>query len=98
MRGKTLIFHTGLCLFNSSNNTSQLDCIDYEVRFRDYSDEEIRRYVDTEQPLNCAGAFKSEALGISMTESMQGPDPTALIGLPLIRLCDMLRREGFRIP
>jgi septum formation protein len=96
--GKTIIFHTGLCLLNAASNTYQLEDVLYEVRFRRLSDEQIRNYLDREQPYNCAGSFKSEALGITLFEAMQGEDPTALIGLPLIRLTAMLAAEGVQLP
>lgn len=98
IRGQSLYFHTGLCLLNTASDQRQLDCVSYQIRFRDYSDEEIGRYLELEQPYNCAASFKSEALGISLIEAMQGPDPTALIGLPLLSLCQMLRIEGWDIP
>jgi septum formation protein len=96
--GKTVIFHTGLCLLNAASDTYQLKDVLYEVRFRQLSDEQIHNYLAREQPYNCAGSFKSEALGITLFEAMQGEDPTALIGLPLIRLTDMLAAEGVRLP
>ncbi len=98
MRGETLVFHTGLCLLNSKTANETTECVTYKVHFRQYSDDEIERYLLAEQPYGCAGSFKSEQLGISLVEYMGGPDPTALIGLPLIRLTVMLRQEGLLIP
>ncbi len=98
MSGKRLIFHTGLCVFNGQTQTSEIDVIDYGVTFRKLSAAEIERYLDIESPYNCAGSFKSEGLGISLLEKMDGDDPTALIGLPLIRLCKMLRHLGIKLP
>ena len=98
IRGQRLDFYTGLCLRNGDSGRQQLDCVHYTVRFRNFTDEEIERYVELEQPYNCAAAFKSEALGISLVAEMLGPDPSALIGLPLISLGAMLRNEGFKIP
>ena len=98
MAGQTLTFKTGLCLLNTSTGLEQLDCVDYRVHFRNFSEEEIQRYLHAEKPFNCAGSFKSEQLGISLVESMEGSDPSALIGLPLIRLATMLRKEGLNIP
>jgi septum formation protein len=98
IRGQTVFFHTGLCLLNSSTGVEQLDCVDYQVKFRNYSEQEIERYLNMETPYNCAASFKSESLGIALVESMQGPDPTALIGLPLISLSAMLRQEGLELP
>jgi septum formation protein len=69
-----------------------------EVRFRALGQEEIARYVAAEQPLDCAGSFKCEGLGISLFEAIDNRDPTALIGLPLIALCGLLRQAGFAVP
>jgi septum formation protein len=98
MRGNTVIFHTGLCLLNTQTGHCQLSGIPTEVRFRQFSDQEIERYLDREDALNCAGSAKSEGLGISLLEYMRGNDPNALIGLPLIELCRMLRSEGVNLP
>lgn len=98
MRGQTVIFHTGLCLLNAATGRTQLRGIPTEVRFRDLSDAEIERYLDKEDALNCAGSAKSEGLGIALLSHLRGDDPNALIGLPLIALCDMLRAEGLDLP
>lgn len=98
MSGKTVIFHTGLCLLNTATGRRHLRGIPTEVRFRELSDAEIRRYLDKEDALNCAGSAKSEGLGISLLEYLRGDDPNALVGLPLIALCDMLRAEGVALP
>jgi septum formation protein len=98
MRGKEVIFHTGLCLLNSANDHAQVCCIDTHVGFRDLTDAEIESYLDKEDALNCAGSAKSEALGISLLAYLRGDDPNALIGLPLIALCNMLRAEGLALP
>ena len=86
MRKRTVAFKTGLCLLNSGTGSMQADCVEVLVSFRDLTDAEIARYVEAEQPLDCAGSFKSEQLGISLVEKLTGDDPTALTGLPLIRL------------
>jgi septum formation protein len=96
--GKTVVFHTGLCLLNADTGHFQLDDVLYQVQFRTLSDRQIRHYLQREQPFNCAGSFKSEALGITLFEAMSGEDPTALIGLPLIRLTSMLAAEGIELP
>jgi len=96
--GQTVVFHTGLCLLNADTGHYQLDNVLYQVRFRTLSDQQIRHYLQREQPFNCAGSFKSEALGITLFEAMEGEDPTALIGLPLIRLTSMLAEEGVILP
>ncbi|HEY3488220.1 MAG TPA: Maf family nucleotide pyrophosphatase, partial [Gammaproteobacteria bacterium] len=96
--GKKLSFHTGLCLLDSSSGQMQLDDVVIEVKFRTLTTAQIERYIDIDQPFNCAGSFKSEGLGISLLEYMHGDDPTALIGLPLIRLTDMLIGCGLKLP
>ncbi|RTL47729.1 MAG: septum formation inhibitor Maf [Rhodocyclaceae bacterium] len=98
MSGKTVIFHTGLCLYNAATGRSHVRGIPTEVRFRELSDNEINRYLDKEDALNCAGSAKSEGLGIALLEHMRGDDPNALVGLPLIALCEMLRAEGVDLP
>ncbi|MBI4987406.1 MAG: septum formation inhibitor Maf [Rhodocyclales bacterium] len=98
MRGRTVTFHTGLCLHNSATGRSQVCGVPTEVSFRQFSDAEIERYLDNEQPYHCAGSAKSEGLGIALLSGMHGNDPNALIGLPLIALCGMLRTEGIQVP
>ena len=98
MRGKEVVFHTGLCLLNSATGRAQVRCIDTRVGFRKLSDAEIESYLDKEDALNCAGSAKSEGLGISLLSYLRGDDPNALVGLPLIALCDMLRAEGLQLP
>ena len=98
MRGRTVTFHTGLCLHNSATGSSRVCGVPTEVAFRQLSDAEIERYLDKEQPYHCAGSAKSEGLGIALLSSMRGDDPNALIGLPLIALCGMLRAEGMPVP
>jgi septum formation protein len=96
--GRQLAFHTGVCVWRPDSAEPLVDCVTTRVAFRSLDDDEIERYLQAERPYDCAGAAKSEGLGISLLESLDGPDPTALIGLPLIRLCAMLRESGFRIP
>jgi septum formation protein len=98
MSGKSIVFHTGLCLLNTATGRLHLRGIPTEVRFRELADEEITRYLDREDALNCAGSARSEGLGIALMEYMRGDDPNALIGLPLIALADMLRAEGVALP
>ena len=93
MQGQTVIFHSALCLYNAQTLNMQAEVIPYEVAFRKLSDEQIERYLRTEQPYNCAGSAKSEGLGIALISSMHGTDPNALIGLPLIKLITMLQNE-----
>lgn len=96
--GKTVTFLTGIALLNSQTGRIQTDCVPFKIRFRTLSDEQIERYLHLEQPYDCAGSFKAEGLGISLFQSMEGEDFTSLIGLPLIRLVDMLKNEGVNIP
>ncbi|MBW7899967.1 MAG: septum formation inhibitor Maf [Rhodocyclaceae bacterium] len=94
MRGRTVNFFTGLCLYNAATGAARVRGIPTLVTFRDLSDAEIEGYLRREQPYNCAGSAKSEGLGIAVIARMQGDDPNALVGLPLIALCDLLREEG----
>ena len=91
--GQAVTFHTSIVLLNTATQTHHVEVDRTIVHFRDLSDTEIDRYVDQEQPLDCAGAFKSEGLGVSLFEAIDTQDPNALIGLPLIRLCRFLRAE-----
>jgi MAF protein len=92
--GKTVVFHTGLCLLNSATGRARTVCERFRVHFRRLSPAQIVGYVDRERPFDCAGAFKSEGLGIGLFERLDGDDPNALVGLPLIRLVDLLAAEG----
>ncbi|MNF51950.1 MAF protein [Pseudomonas linyingensis] len=96
--GASVTFYTGLCLHNSQSGHTQTACIPFTVHFRTLDDACIERYLRLEQPYDCAGSFKSEGLGISLFRSTAGEDATSLIGLPLIRLVDMLLAEGVQIP
>ncbi|MCK2089057.1 Maf family nucleotide pyrophosphatase [Thauera aromatica] len=98
MRGQTVTFHTALAVLNTRSGRLQVEGVPTQVRFRPLSDDEIRRYVAKERPLDCAGSAKSEGLGIALLEAMPGDDPTALVGLPLIALARMLRAEGLELP
>jgi len=97
LSGKTVNFYTGLCLFDSRSGSAQIRGIPTLVSFRNLEEDEIENYLRREQPYNCAGAAKSEGLGIALLNSMHGDDPNALIGLPLIALCDMLRKAGVKV-
>lgn len=92
--GQAVTFYTGLALYNSRSEQLQALCEPFHVHFRALSEAEIAAYVRLEQPLNCAGSFKSEGLGIALFDRLEGRDPNALIGLPLIALLAMLRAEG----
>ncbi len=95
--GKAITFLTGLTLYNTTNHTLQTDVVPYIVHFRKLTNEQIENYLQKEQPYNCAGSFKSEGLGISLFQKLQGDDPNTLIGLPLIRLTQMLHNEGVEV-
>ncbi|MDH0748112.1 Maf-like protein [Pseudomonas sp. GD03842] len=96
--GKSVSFLTGVALYNSQTGHCQVDCVPFTVHMRELSAERIARYLDAERPYDCAGSFKAEGLGVSLFRSTEGPDATSLIGLPLIRLVDMLMAEGVQIP
>jgi septum formation protein len=98
LSGKIVSFHTGLCLFNSESGNTQSTVEVFKVYFRALTDDQIERYLRNEQPYNCAGSFKSEALGISLFKKLEGDDPNTLIGLPLIRLVEFLSNEGLQVP
>jgi MAF protein len=98
MRRREVTFHTGLCLLDAATAALETDCVPFRVLFRDFGEDEIERYLRRERPYQCAGSFMSEGLGISLLEWMRGDDPTALVGLPLIRLAAMLRAAGVQVP
>ena len=94
MRGKTVIFQTAVAVVCQEAKFAQMDLAQVKVTFRDLSDAEIEAYLLAETPYDCAGSAKSEGLGIAILESIDNDDPTALVGLPLIRTCRMLRAAG----
>jgi len=96
-QGKTAQFYTGICLLNSKTGKRQTSVERYETTFRTLSTEQITAYVNREPALNCAGGFKMEGLGIALFEKIRGDDPNSLIGLPLIRLINMLENEGISV-
>lgn len=96
MRGHTINFFTGLCLFNTMTKRVHLCGVPTLVTFRDITDDEVEKYLRIEQPYNCAGSAKSEGLGIALISKIEGNDPNALIGLPLIALCDLLKNENIK--
>ena len=98
MRGKTVVFHTAVAVVCIDTGFSQVDLAQVNVKFRNLDDAEIERYLRAETPYDCAGSAKSEGLGIALLESIDSDDPTALVGLPLIRTCQMLRAAGVRVP
>ena len=96
--GQRVTFLTGLCLLNTATGRTQSACEPFNVQFRTLRQAQIERYVDLEQPLNCAGSFKSEGLGIVLFKALEGRDPNSLIGLPLIVLTEFLAAEGIQLP
>lgn len=94
MQGRAMVFHTALTLLNSRTGNTQTRDVPTVVHLRALSDAQITAYLHKEQPYDCAGSAKSEALGIALMARMDSPDPTALIGLPLIALTEMLGNEG----
>ena len=97
MRGRTIIFHTALALLNARTGRCQTALVDVSSTFRALRDEQLAAYIDRDQPYDCAGSVKCESLGIALFSRIASDDPTALIGLPLIRLTDMLIAEGVQI-
>lgn len=97
MRGQTVIFHTAVALVHAGSRRIYSRIVPTEVTFRDYSDYEIENYLDREDALDCAGSAKSEGLGAALISRMTSDDPTALIGLPLLALMDMLAEENIRV-
>lgn len=97
LRGRTVNFFTGLCLLDTRNNQAHVRGIPTLVTFRDLTDQEIEAYLEREPAYNCAGSAKSEGLGIALIARLEGSDPNALVGLPLIALCDLFRETGLRV-
>lgn len=97
MRGKTVVFQTALAVVCLATGFEQVDLAEVRVVFRDLSDDEIEAYLQAEKPYDCAGSAKSEGLGIALLESIDNDDPTALIGLPLIRTARLLRQAGVKL-
>ncbi|MDF0732579.1 Maf family protein [Pseudomonas entomophila] len=95
--GQQVTFLTGLALLNSTTGHCQVDCVPFTVTLRELDRACVERYVQAEQPLDCAGSFKAEGLGVTLFQSTHGCDATSLIGLPLIRLVDMLTKEGVQV-
>ena len=96
MSGRVVDFHTAVCLRRGDDEQLAVDLT--RVRFRSLATDGIERYVDAEQPWDCAGSFKCEGLGIALFEAIESRDPTALVGLPLIALSGMLRQAGYSLP
>jgi len=97
MQGKRIDFHTGIALYDAANDTCQSDVVDTAVEFRELGAWALERYLKRDEPYDCAGSAKIEALGIALAKRVESPDPTALVGLPLIRLTDMLLAAGIGV-
>ncbi len=97
MSGRTVIFQTALTVMCQESGFAEHDLAPVRVRFRNLGRDDIEAYLHAEQPYDCAGSARSEGLGIALLESIESDDPTALVGLPLIRTCRMLRAAGLRV-
>jgi len=97
MRGRTVVFQTAVAVVCQASGFEQVDLAPVQVRFHNLSDTEIEAYLRAEQPYDCAGAAKSEGLGIALLDAIDNDDPTALVGLPLIRTCRMIRAAGVKV-
>ena len=95
--GKTITFFTSVALLNSTNGCLQVDVVPFAVRFRPLTREKIEYYLEREKPYECCGSLRADGLGIALLDRLRGEDPTALIGLPLTVLTQMLEKEGFRV-
>lgn len=97
MRGRAVVFHTALAVVCRASGFEQVDLAPVRVVFRRYDDAEIEAYLQAEQPYDCAGSARSEGLGIAMLDAIESDDPSALVGLPLIRTCRLLRAAGVKV-
>jgi septum formation protein len=97
MRGHTVVFHTAVAVVCAATGFEQLEVAPVKVTFRDLGDAEIESYLRAEQPYDCAGSARSEGLGVALLDAIDSDDPTALVGLPLIRTCRMLRAAGVKV-
>lgn len=96
--GRVMVFQTAVCLFNTVTGQIGTRLVPFEVQLRRLSAADIEHYLDREQPFGCAGSLRSEGLGVTLCRRMSGDDPTALLGLPLIALCELLRDQGLALP
>ena len=97
MSGRTVVFHTAVAVVCRATGFEELDLAPVSVRFRQLTDAEIDAYLHAEQPYDCAGSARSEGLGVALLDAIDSDDPTALVGLPLIRTCRMIRAAGVRV-
>ena len=95
--GKIITFYTGIALVNTNNNSLQVGVIPYQVHFRTITLEQIERYLERAQPYECCGSLRVDGLGIALLKRLRGDDPSALIGLPLTKLVQMLKKEGLDV-
>jgi septum formation protein len=95
--GQEVIFYTGLCLLNTTTGQAKITIEPFQVQFRQLTEEQMERYLQRERPYQCTGSFRAEGLGIVLFKRLQGDDPNALIGLPLIRLAELLAQEGYPV-
>ena len=96
-RGRTVVFHTALCVMRLRDEFCELDEVPFEVDFRSLTDRQLEHYLRIEQPYQCAGGFKAEGYGACLFSALRGDDPSALIGLPLLTLTPMLERAGIEV-
>lgn len=96
--GRVMVFQTAVCILDSKTGQAAARLVPFEVALRPLGAADIDRYLDREQPFGCAGSLRSEGLGVTLCARMSGDDPTALLGLPMIALCDLLRAEGVPLP
>jgi len=94
MSGRSVVFHTAVAVVRESTSFAESALVPVTVRFRRLSEAEIEHYLNAEQPYDCAGSAKAEAMGIALLDAIESNDPTALIGLPLIKTCQLLRQAG----
>lgn len=96
-QGKTVVFHTAVCVLNLARDFSMVEDVPFEVVFRNLNDSQLEHYLEIEQPYDCAGSFKAEGYGACLFSALRGEDPSALIGLPLLRLTTMLESAGIEV-
>jgi MAF protein len=96
-QGKTVVFHTGVCVLSLERGYCAVDDVLFEVEFRHLTDKQLKHYLEVEQPYDCAGSFKAEGYGACLFSALRGDDPNALIGLPLLRLTTMLEQAGIEV-
>ena len=96
-QGRTVVFHTAVCVMRLADDFRRLEVVPFEVEFRQLADDQLEHYLRVEQPYQCAGSFKSEGYGACLFTRMRGDDPTALIGLPLLQLTRMLENAGIEV-